>query len=147
MDYETLTGPEKAAIVILSLPQDAVNVFLGQLGDDEVRKALAAVARMDEIPPRVQERVLEEFHNAAEQGDHTISGGRSRALEIIELTAAQRPEKRGEPQQAEEQCDRDKPGQRRHVRAPVWNPDSRIAFAVTRIDDVDMASAATRGVT
>ncbi len=84
MEFETLTGPEKAAIVILSLPQDAVNAFLSHLADDEVRKALAAVARMDEVPPRVQERVLEEFHNAAEQGDHTITGGRSRALEIID---------------------------------------------------------------
>ena len=84
MEFETLTGPEKAAIVILSLPQDAVNVFLTQLGDDEVRKALAAVSRMDDIPPRVQERVLEEFYNAADQGDHTIAGGRARALEIID---------------------------------------------------------------
>lgn len=84
MEFENLTGPEKAAVVILSLPQDSVNLFLAQLGDDEVRKALAAVSRMDEIPPRVQERVLAEFHDAAEKGDHTISGGRRRALEIID---------------------------------------------------------------
>ncbi len=84
MEYENLTGPEKAAIVILSLPQDAVGLFLGQLGDDEVRKALAAVSRMDEIPPRVQDRVMAEFQEAAAQGDHTIAGGRRRALEIID---------------------------------------------------------------
>ena len=84
MEFENLTGPEKAAIVLLSLPQEAVGVFLGQLGDDEVRKALAAVSRMDEIPPRVQERVLGEFQEAARQGDHAIAGGRKRALEILD---------------------------------------------------------------
>lgn len=83
MEYENLTGPEKAAIVILSMPPNAVREFLDQLGDDEVHKALAAVARMDEIPPRVQERVLTEFRESADKGDHTISGGRRRALEIV----------------------------------------------------------------
>ena len=84
MEYEALTGPEKVAIVILSMPSELVKEFLSQLGDDEVEKALAAVSRLDEIPPPVQEKVLKEFRETLGQHDYVISGGRKRALDLIE---------------------------------------------------------------
>ena len=84
MEYEALTGPEKVAIVILSMPSELVKEFLSQLGDDEVEKALAAVSRLDEIPPPVQEKVLREFRETLGQHDYVISGGRKRALDLIE---------------------------------------------------------------
>ncbi len=83
MDFETLTGPEKVAIVILSLPQDTVREFLDQLGDDEVEKALAAISRMDEIPARVQDMVLQEFHDSLGKRDDVIVGGRKTALTLV----------------------------------------------------------------
>ncbi len=86
MEYESLTGAEKAAIVILSMPKDAVGGFMAQLGDEEVHKALAAVSRMDEIPPSIQNKVLEEFRNALGQNDYVIAGGRKRALELVSST-------------------------------------------------------------
>jgi len=83
VEYETLTGAEKAAIVILSLPPETVSEFLPQLGDDDVHKALAAVSRIDEIPPSIQNRVLEEFQKTLGKRDYAIAGGRKRALELL----------------------------------------------------------------
>ena len=83
MDYESLTGAEKAAIVILSLPPETVGEFLPQLGDDDVHKALAAVSRIEEVPQSIQDRVLAEFHNTLGSRDHKIAGGRKRALELL----------------------------------------------------------------
>ena len=84
MDYEALSGAEKAAIVILSMPQETVGEFIAQLGDEDVHKALAAVSRMDEIPPAVQDKVLDEFRSALGRRDYAVAGGRKRALELVQ---------------------------------------------------------------
>ncbi len=87
MDYESLTGAEKVAIVILSLPEDTIRQFLAQLDDQEVDKALAAVSRMGEIPNRVQQLVLQEFNEAlGRRATESVRGGRNRALTIVQST-------------------------------------------------------------
>jgi len=83
MDLEALTGAEKVAIVILSLPQEGVRDVLGQLSDEEVEKALAAVSRLEEIPPGVQDMVMREFEDALQDRDMHIAGGRKRALHLV----------------------------------------------------------------
>ncbi len=84
MDLESLTGAEKVAIVILSMREDVVRNFLDQLVDEEVEKALAAVSRMDEIPARVRDLVLQEFEEALDRRDESIVGGRKQALHLVE---------------------------------------------------------------
>jgi flagellar motor switch protein FliG len=85
MDFEALSGAEKVAIVMLSLPEDIVRDFLSQLDDDEIEKALAAVSRMDEIPGRVQKQVLQEFEGALGKSEETVvHGGRKQALALVE---------------------------------------------------------------
>ena len=89
MDYESLAGAEKVAIVILSLPEDAVREFLAQLDDDEVEKALAAVSRMDEIPNRVRQLVLQEFQDALGHVEsESLRGGRKRAMSLVQSALA-----------------------------------------------------------
>jgi len=85
MDFESLNGPEKVAIVMLSLPEATVRDFLAQLDDEEVEKALAAISRMDEIPGSVQKLVLQEFEEALGKSKiEVIRGGRKQALAIVE---------------------------------------------------------------
>ena len=84
MDYETLSGSEKVAIVMLSLPEDQIRGFLGQLEDDEVEKALAAVSRMETIPNKTQQLVLQEFHETLGRAEEqAIRGGRKQALSLV----------------------------------------------------------------
>ena len=56
-----MTGIDKAAVLALSLPSDQARTLLSRLGDDELERVLAAVARLDEVPEPVQEKVLAEF--------------------------------------------------------------------------------------
>ncbi len=84
MDLEQLRGPEKAAVLILSLPKDMVRDFIAQLEDDEVERIMAAVSRIDEIPPKVQDRVLEEFTAAIGRREEAIVGGRARARRLVQ---------------------------------------------------------------
>jgi flagellar motor switch protein FliG len=84
MDFESLSGPEKVAIVMLSLPADRVRDLLAQLEDDEVEKALAAISRMDAIPARLQRQVLREFEEAAGKAkEEELQGGRKQALALL----------------------------------------------------------------
>jgi flagellar motor switch protein FliG len=94
MDYESLTGPEKVAIVVLSLPDDQVRAFLGQLEDDEVEKSMAAVSRMEQVPALVQQLVLQEFQETlGREEEDSIRGGRDEALSLVE--AALSPDRAG----------------------------------------------------
>ncbi len=86
IEFEQLTGVEKAGVLVLSLPPDMVRAFLSRLENGEVERVLAAVSRLDEIPPRVQEKVLMEFQELLGQRDYAIRGGRERALDLIERT-------------------------------------------------------------
>ncbi len=83
MEFETLSGPEKVGIVILSLPKERVKDYLAALSDDEVEKSLSAVSRMEKIPPQIQRLVMSEFQESLGQQDTTLSGGRDTALAIV----------------------------------------------------------------
>jgi flagellar motor switch protein FliG len=84
MDFESLSGPEKVAIVMLSLPSERVRELCAHLEDDEVEKALAAISRMDAIPGRVQRQVLREFEEAAGKAkEEELQGGRKQALALL----------------------------------------------------------------
>jgi flagellar motor switch protein FliG len=84
VQFESLTGPEKSAILILSLEPHLVQDMLSQLEDEDVERILAAVSRFDEIPASIQARVLGEFSEALGQREVAIRGGRERALRLVE---------------------------------------------------------------
>lgn len=72
------------------------------------------------------------------------------AVEVVELAGMERPEKGRERERSQSEGGRNEPGERAHV----WKASARQglvvnrrAFSVTAMDDVDMAIAATRGVT
>ena len=67
----------------------------------------------------------------------------SRAFAIVELPIPQRPEEGGEAEQAKEKGNRDQQAKTDHFAAPF----KRSALAMTISEDVDMATAATSGVT
>lgn len=84
MSSESLGGAEKAAVVVLSLDPDAARSFLGRMADDEVERILRAVSRIEEIDTETRMQVLEEFQQTLAQKDGILSGGRDRALALIE---------------------------------------------------------------
>ncbi len=82
MEYERLTGSEKAGILVLSLPEEQVREFLGSLEDHEVERVLSAVARFDSVAPEIQRRVIAEFRTTLGKREVATHGGHDRASEI-----------------------------------------------------------------
>lgn len=74
---------------------------------------------------------------------NAISG----ALQIVELPGPERPQEPGKADEAEEQRDGNEPGKSTHGASLMVMARNRTAFAVTRIEEVDIATAAIRGVT
>lgn len=77
-----MTGAEKAAVLALAMPPETAHELLARLGDAELERLLAAVARFDEVPGSVRERVLDEFHTCVGQHRDAMLGGRARAVAL-----------------------------------------------------------------
>jgi len=84
LEFAGMTGSEKAAVLVLSLPEELVSEYLGQLEDPEVERILSAVARIDDVPPDLQKRVLADFRSRTGRRELTAHGGNDRAREIAE---------------------------------------------------------------
>ena len=61
MDIKKLTGPEKAAVLLLTLGEQATAQVFESLGDAEVREISRCMLAIEHIPAKVSEQILEEF--------------------------------------------------------------------------------------
>ena len=69
IEYERLTGKQKAAILILSLSEEQSGRVLRQMNEDEIRDISAAVAQLGRVPSDVIEKLLAHpWPPAMEQG-------------------------------------------------------------------------------
>ncbi len=69
-----LSGPEKAAIVMIYLGEDAAAGLIAKLSDEEVKRLGYHIARMQEIPSEILDEVLMEFKSDA-SGSGGVTGG------------------------------------------------------------------------
>ncbi|MFT4572751.1 MAG: flagellar motor switch protein FliG, partial [Candidatus Binatia bacterium] len=86
LQFEMLTGAEKAAILMLAMGPDQVGELLAKMEDHEVERILASVSRFDEIAATILDRVLQDFIDAIGNHELNIHGGRERALNLISQT-------------------------------------------------------------
>lgn len=63
-----LSGPQKAAILIVALGDKIGGELMKQLNDEEVKAVSRAIARLEKITPSQTESVLEEFAELTGQG-------------------------------------------------------------------------------
>lgn len=69
-DYRSLTGPEKASILLLSLGEDQAASIFENMDDDEILELSQVMAGLGKVSPNVVERLFVEF---AEQMTSTNS--------------------------------------------------------------------------
>ncbi len=69
-DYRTLTGPEKAAILMLSLGEDHAAKIFEHMDDEEIMEISQTMAQLGKVSPNVVERLFVDF---AEQMTSTNS--------------------------------------------------------------------------
>ncbi len=67
MAIETLTGINKAAILLICLGEEATAKIFEELSDDEIRQVTRAMAEINHIPMSVKERVFSSFSESQEQ--------------------------------------------------------------------------------
>lgn len=63
-----LSGPQKAAILLLSLGEDAAAEVLKNLSDSEIEEVSRNMARFGDVTPKDVDRVASEFYLIAEKG-------------------------------------------------------------------------------
>lgn len=60
-DYRTMSGPEKAALLMLSVGEDNASRLFGIMDDDEIRELSQAMANLGNVSAQMVERLLVEF--------------------------------------------------------------------------------------
>ncbi|GAB6158027.1 flagellar motor switch protein FliG [Desulfotomaculum varum] len=87
MNYDKLTGEQKAAILLISLGADISSRLLKhEFAEEEVERITAAIAEMDKVPNEIQKQVIEEFIYLLQARDYLLNGGVNYARELLEKT-------------------------------------------------------------
>ena len=60
-DYRSITGPEKAAILLMSLGEDQAAKLLGQMDDEEIKEISQVMASLGTVSSNIVERLFVEF--------------------------------------------------------------------------------------
>lgn len=72
IDYESLKGFEKAAILVNYLGRDSLKVFLKHMDDSDIRKLINVMSKYRVVPVHVTKRVLEEYYEMISETDEYI---------------------------------------------------------------------------
>ncbi len=83
-DKKELTGLEKAAILLLSLPEDVSAEILRYLEREAVEEVTKQIASMESVPTDVCSKVVEEFYNLALAQSYVEQGGLLHAKKLLE---------------------------------------------------------------
>ncbi len=83
IDYESLKGFDKAAILINYLGRDAVRILLKRMDDGDIRKLISVIAKYRVVPVHVTKRVLEEFYEMISESDDYIFSEQVSSKETI----------------------------------------------------------------
>lgn len=78
-----LTGKEKAAVFVLSLPDDDARKLMEGMSEDEIRELSRIIARLGSMPTEVVQDVRHEFLEQFENAQVQVRGGLSQVKELI----------------------------------------------------------------
>ena len=85
-----LTGPQKAAVLLIQLGKERGAKLLRSLREAEVETIMGEVARLQYVEPEVVDEVLDEFRQLATAQMYVGQGGVGYAREILEAPSAPR---------------------------------------------------------
>lgn len=91
---DSLTGPQKAAVLLVQLGKERSALVLKSLRESEVEELLGEIARLRGVQTGVVDAVLEEFQSMAAARRYYGQGGMDYAREVLEATVG--PEKAAE---------------------------------------------------
>ena len=86
MATDTLTGIQKAAVLLVQLGRERSAAVLKSLRENEVEEVLAEIARTRGVPATTVDAVFEEFSTLVSARRHYAQGGLEFAREVLEAT-------------------------------------------------------------
>lgn len=72
LEYASLKGFEKAAILLNYMGKDASNMILKFLNDNDIRKLVGIMGRLRVVPVEITKKVLEEFYEVISESQEYI---------------------------------------------------------------------------
>lgn len=72
LEYDTLRGIDKAAILVNYLGKDAIKVLFNKMDDGDIRKILHLMTKFKIVPVNITKRVLEEFYEMISESEDFI---------------------------------------------------------------------------
>ena len=90
VNIDEISGPKKAAIIMVALGSEASSNIFRNLEETEVERLSTEIARLGNMAVEVREAVLEEFHNLAMAQQYVSQGGIEYAREILEAALGPR---------------------------------------------------------
>ncbi|KJR47784.1 Flagellar motor switch protein FliG [Desulfosporosinus sp. I2] len=81
---QTLTGTQKAAILMIALGSENSANVIKHLGDSEIEQLTLEMANVGKISPEQRDHVVEEFHQLCMANDYISRGGIDYAREVLE---------------------------------------------------------------
>lgn len=83
LDYDTLKGFEKAAILINYLGPEAAKKLLKRMDDGDIRKLLTVMGKYRIVPISVTKRVLEEYYESLSESEEYIFSDKVTSKETV----------------------------------------------------------------
>jgi flagellar motor switch protein FliG len=81
---QSLTGRQKAAVLLIALGQDVAASAFKRLSQDEVEKLTFEIANVSKVGFEQREHILEEFRDLAVAREYIQTGGIDYAREVLE---------------------------------------------------------------
>jgi flagellar motor switch protein FliG len=86
VDTTTITGPQKAAILLVQMGSERSALVLKALRESEVEEVLSEIARLQAVENDVVDAVMEEFQELATARRYYGKGGMDFAREVLEAS-------------------------------------------------------------
>ena len=84
MDYESLTPTQKAAVALVAFGAEVSALVLKGLDEKELESITVAIANLRDVPPEIEDRVIEECHEIFMARQYISQGGVDYAQSILE---------------------------------------------------------------
>ncbi len=91
LDYDTLRGIDKAAILINYLGRNAIKILFNKMDDGDIRKLIHLMSKFKVVPVHITKRVLEDYYEMlSEAEDFIFSDQMANKDTIIEALGEER---------------------------------------------------------
>lgn len=80
---ESMSGTEKAAVLMIMLGDEAASMLYRNLPDADVQEITHAIASMDDVSPQLGGEILEEYYRMSKTQEYVTQGGEEFARKLL----------------------------------------------------------------